>query len=360
LAAFLLSILSDIMKNVFYPVIFFYLICLCACSSTNRVYISVKEPAPVSLPEYVKKIAIINRTIPDEKARVMNKIHQVISLENENLIREGSSACVNGLVDELLTNQRLTHIVRLDSINVSGFGAGVFPSPLDWEKIEEICKKTNTDAVFSLELFDTESKLNYSTNTISSKTIVGTLPVTDHQVQMTTIVKTGWRMYDPISHFIIDESQLAKDIIFTGRGINPVVAARALIGKKEAVKQVGLAAGHLYGTKINPFWLRVYREYFVRGKTGAFGIAKRKAQTGNWDGAAQIWMEQTKSLNRKTAGRACYNMAIINEINGDLDAAQRWAQKSYENYRIKLGLDYVNILQRRMAAEELLASQVAQ
>ena len=51
-----------------------------------------------------------------------------------------------------------------------------------------------------------------------------------------------------------------------------------------------------------------------------------------------IWQEETKSSpNGKLAGRACYNMAIIAEINGDLDGAIQWAQKSYENYNIRTG-----------------------
>jgi len=348
------------LKYIFHSVALSLLICLCACSSTNRVYISVKEPAPVTLPEYVKTIAVINRTTPTEKSKVLNKIHRIFSLESESLIKEGSNACVNGLVDELKNDQRIAEVVSVDSTDVSSFGAGVFPSPLNWKKIEEICKAANADAVFSLELFDTESKLNYSINTISRKTILGNIPVTEHQVQMLTAVKTGWRMYDPSSHLILDESYLAKNLSFYGRGANPVVAAQVLVSKKEAVKEVGLAAGHLYAARINPFWLRVYREYFVRGKNSGFAIAKRKAQTGNWDEAAQIWFQLTKSNNRKTAGRACYNMAIISEINGDVDAALAWAQKSYENYRIKLGLDYVNILHHRKADEALLASQFGQ
>lgn len=348
------------MKNIILHAALLLFICLSACTSTNRVYISVKEPAPVSLPAHIQKIAIINRAIPNEKSDALNKIHRAISLESKNLIIEGSQASVNGLIDELYQNQRLTHVLCLDSIDVAAFGAGVFPSPLNWEKIQEICDNTNTDAIFSMELFDTESKLNYSTNTTKSKTILGDIPVTEHQVQMTTTVKTGWRMYDPSSRIILDESYLAKNLYFTGKGINPAVAAQALVSKTEAVKDAGLAAGHLYANKLNPYWLRVYRKYYVRGKTGAFSIAKRKAQTGNWDEAARIWLELTKSNNRKTAGRACYNMAIISEINGDVNAAIAWAQKSYENYRINPGMDYVTILRQREANEALLALQVGQ
>ena len=71
------------------------------------------------------------------------------------------------------------------------------------------------------------------------------------------------------------------------------------------------------------------------------------AQTGNWTEAAKIWETETRNPDPKVAGSACYNMAIINEINGDLDAAIGWAQKGYENYANRLSLYYVNILKNR-------------
>jgi hypothetical protein len=59
----------------------------------------------------------------------------------------------------------------------------------------------------------------------------------------------------------------------------------------------------------------------------------------------------------KIAGRACYNMAIINEINGDLDAALQWAQKSYEDYNDKLGIRYVRILENRKYKNDVVKMQ---
>ncbi|HEY6899107.1 MAG TPA: hypothetical protein VI233_00630, partial [Puia sp.] len=63
------------------------------------------------------------------------------------------------------------------------------------------------------------------------------------------------------------------------------------------------------------------------------------------------------SSRRKVAGRACYNMAIICEINGDLEGAIQWAQKSYENYNNRLALSYVNVLRNRQADRAVLQSQ---
>ena len=94
--------------------------------------------------------------------------------------------------------------------------------------------------------------------------------------------------------------------------------------------------------RILPYWIRVSRDYFVGGNDN-FATDKRKAQAGNLDGAAAIWKQETKNPDGTLAGRACYNMAIISEINGNLDEAIQWAQKSYEDYKIRLALHYLNV-----------------
>lgn len=342
------------MKNLVYIAIAAVL--FSSCSSTNLVFISVKEPAPVTVPNYVKSVAIVNRSKPSDQNRVIDDIHRVLSMESKNLVEEGSKACVNGLNDEMVANNRFDRIVKLDSTDLRSFGAGVFPAQLDWTQVEKICRETHTDALFALEMFDTDSKLNYSATPASIHTGFGSLPALESHVNMNTLVRTGWRMYDPQGRVVLDESHISKELQFSGSGINPVAAAAALVEKKEAVKQAANAAGHLYATKIDPYWIRVTRDYFVRGNEN-FHIAKRKAQTGNWDEAGDIWKKETNSPKRKAAGRACYNMAIINEINGDLESAIQWAQKAYEDYRIRIALQYVNILRTRKANNALLAMQ---
>ena len=138
--------------------------------------------------------------------------------------------------------------------------------------------------------------------------------------------------------------------------MNPAKALEAITGRKEAVMDISSNMGHNYALRTHPFKIRVTREYYVRG-TDNFEIAKRRAQTGNWDGAAELWEIETKNPKAKIAGRACYNMAIINEINGDLDKALEWARKAYENYNNKLSLRYIRILEHRKANENLLKVQ---
>lgn len=335
------------------------LVFLCSCSTTNLVYLSVQQPAPVSIPQDIKTIAVVNRSEPARQNRIIDAIDKVMTLEGPNLDKEGAGASIDGLTDELRRNNRFNNIKIVPGRFTNNAAPGSFPTGLSWDVIEQICRDNNTDAVFTLELFDTDTKIDYAANTVSVTTPVGSVPAIEHLANMQTFVKTGWRIYDLQSHTIIDEYAFDKTLRYSARGINPVVAAAGLINRKEAVKEAGNNSGHAYALRLIPYWIRVYRDYYIKGSDN-FTAARRKAQTGNWKGAEALWLSETTNPDQTVAGRACYNMAIISEINGDLNKAIEWAGKSYENYNNKLALAYVNTLKTRKLNDTVLQEQQRQ
>lgn len=342
------------MKN-FLPIVFFAIV-FSSCASTEIMHLDVLQPAPVSLPSYIKNVAVVNRTLVAKRDKVFDAIDKIVTLEGSKTDHDAAEETVTGLTDELKKNSRFEEIKMVKQSDLTTNMPGMFPAPLSWDLVEKYCDQNNADALFSLELFDSDTKIDYSVYKTTIKTPFGMVPAIGQQANMHTLVKAGWRIYDLRDKEILDEASIAKAFNYYGRGMNPLLAAQALINKKEAVKEVGNAAGHAYAFRIIPLWIRVSRNYFVRG-TNNFKIAKRKAQTGNWDDAAKLWEEETKNSKRKVAGRACYNMAIINEINGHLDEAIKWAQKSYENYNNHLALYYVNILKNRQIGDDIAQAQ---
>ncbi len=341
-----------------YLTILIAVMALISCK-TQQLYLSVVEPAPVTLPSYIKNMGVINRSVPTDKTKGLDILDKALSLEGVNLDKDGAMESIRGLSDELEHNARFNEIKTLNDVDFRTSALTDFPTPLTWEIVEQICRESGTDALFSLEKFDTDTHLNYSSRKTEMKTPLGNIPALEHQANMETLVKTGWRIYDPGSKLILDEYIYNESINFTGRGINPLVAASALVGRKDAVNQVSNKAGHGYALRIIPFQVRVMRDYYVKG-TDNFKIAHRKAQVGKWDEAGQLWQKETDNPKVKIAGRASYNMAIISEINGDLDSALKWAQKSYEDTNNKLALRYVHILQNRQYKNDVLKSQGAQ
>jgi hypothetical protein len=253
-------------------------------------------------------------------------------------------------------NERFESVVVIDDIKFKTSGFKSFPAPLNWEIIDMICREKKTDALFALERYDTDTHVNYSSQKVEMKTPLGNIPGLEHQVDMQTVVQTGWRIYYPSGKAILDEYTYDESIVFTGKGVNPLLAAAGLIGRKDAVNQVSNKAGHEYALRILPYQIRVSREYYVKG-TNNFKIARRRAQLGKWDEAGELWEKETNNSKDKIAGRACYNMAIINEINGDFDSAIGWAQKAYEDYSNKLALDYVRVLENRRNKSDIVNAQ---
>jgi hypothetical protein len=338
-----------------YALTFLVLFALFSCK-TNQLYLNVTEPAPVTVPSYVKIAGVINRSFPTEETKVFDAIDRVFTLESVDLDKDGALEAIKGLSDELMNNNRFSEVKTLNDIDFRTSRLENFPEPLSWNIVDQICKETGTDALFSLEKFDTDTRVSYSANQVEIETLVGKIPGIEHQADMETTVKTGWRIYDPAGKTILDEYVESESVLSSGRGINPLVAAKALTGRKAAVASVSIKAGQNYAFRILPYRIRVYRDYFVKGSNN-FKIAKRKAQLGQWDEAGEYWRKEIANHKMKIAGRATYNMAILSEINGDVNEALNLARKAWGDYNIKQALDYVRILENRQYKSDILEQQ---
>ncbi len=335
------------------------LIIILSSCKTNLVYMNVIEPAPISIPPYLKKMGVVNRTTIEKKNEKFDKVEQILSAEGPQLDKEGALAAIDGLYNELSKNERFTLVKKLPEVKTNTTGSGVFPAQLSWDEINKICTENGLEGLYILEFLDSDTKVSYAQIPTTINTPLGSIPAVEHQANMLTIVKTGWRIYDNVNKLVIDEYSMNRNLNFSGRGINPMAAVNAVMGRKDAVKQAANYIGQDYAKSILPYTIRVNRDYYIKGNYN-FKVAMRKARTGNWDGAAELWKKETLNPKRKIAGRACYNMAIIGEINGDLDGAIHWAQQAYENYGNRLALQYVNILKNRKNKNARLKMQEPQ
>lgn len=327
---------------------------LLSCSATNTLTLKATEPAPVLLNKNTTKIGIINRSIPTKKQEVLDAIDKILTIEGKELDKIGSNSEIISLKEELLKNSNITNVVILDSIATKTYSIDRFSDELPWVKIEEICSKNNLDAIYELSFFDTDSDVAYKTYTTEVKNNLGLkIPAIEHEVTVTTLIKSGWRIYDYNNKLILDVFADSKTVNLKGRGINPVKAFETIKTRKDAVLSVSKDLGIAYANRILPYNIRVTRDYYVKG-TSNFEIGKRRAQAGNWDSAAELWLLETNNQKTKIAGRACYNMGIINEINGDLETAIDWVTKAYTDYNDKNALRYINILKNRKAKNEQL------
>jgi hypothetical protein len=337
-------------------ILFFCGLLVLNCSSMNNLTMNVTEPAPVHVPNHIKRVGLLNRSESTEN-KTLDKIDKILSAEGLNLDKEGAEQVMLGIKDEFVKNQSFEEVISVESDKIENPGLGIFPNNLSWNTVKTLCEDKNIDALVVLSFYDTDAAIKYETQTIQKINALGLkIPVIEHTATVNTHIQAGFRIYDNLNMQLLDEIIHDEWATSIGRDINPVKAAEAITGRKETVLKISNNIGHSYALRTYPFRIRVTREYYVKG-TNNFEIGKRRAQTGDWDGAAELWNIETKNPKPKIAGRACYNMAIINEINGDLNAAIDWASKSYIDYEDKNALRYLRVLENRVAKNALLKEQ---
>jgi hypothetical protein len=343
----------------FLPVIFLMAL-ISACSATNRLSMTVTEPAQVHMPPEVRRVGIIDRSVPGEGQAGLAKIDAILTAEGMKLDQEGARAAVAGLADRLRVSNRFEAVVVLDSLPEVAKGLKGMPAPLSREVLKQICGEYGLDALFSLSFYDTDTRVQLELIMMDIPNTFGvSVKVPGHKVDLTTSLRSGWRMYMPQVPLPMDQWEYTDYIRVSGQGINPVDAYNSIAYRKEQVMEQSHQTGYSHGGRLEPKRIRVGRDYFVRG-SDAFSKARRLAQTGAWDAAARLWETEVDHPKEKIAGRAHYNMAIINEINGNLPEAIDWARESYATFGTREALRYLRVLERRQAQQQELDAQLSQ
>lgn len=330
-----------------------------SCSATNRLTMGITEPAIVHLPSDIKRVGIINRSLPSKGNTALDKIDKILSAEGLNLDKKGAEAAIASLSSELSVIKNFEDIKIIENVEEVKKGLAVLPATLSWDLVDRICEEHQVDVLFSLAFYDTDTKADYKITTMKLPNSLGVdVDVPAQEVTLATNVVNGWRIYDPQIKEVVDERLFNKNMVFRGRGINPMKAVEAVAGRNETVQEYSKNVGIAYAKRLIPRTRRIARDYFVRG-TDNFKIAQRRAQAGDWNGAAELWEMELTNADEKIAGRAHYNMAISHEINGNLEEAVRFASKSYADFRTNLALDYVNVLNYRIRQNRVLDQQLA-
>ena len=310
--------------------------------------IPVQVDPQVIIPDHISSVGIVDRSHPPGgAAKATNVLEGVITGEGIMEDRKGARACVAGVCSRL-SNDKLVDSKVLDTVTVYGTGAGTMPLPLPWGDVERICKTNKVDALLVLEAFDTDQTGTVTTSAINQIRNVaqgGTLRPPNPAPRARVRVKFGYRLYDPANKTILDEAQMND--FFSVRNTGSVIPDLGEFAKRGAIQESAYAGGYVYGDRFLPKWIRLNREFYQR-KGHEMKRATRMVEVNRWEDAIAVWEPLTKGGNTKLAGRACYNMAVAAEVQGNVPLAIEWAERAYADFGDKRARDYVRILKRRL------------
>ncbi len=316
------------------------------CSKYGYVSLTYPIEPKVYLPDSIRSIAIVNRSLTTDEEKNAKVFEAIISTEIGSDFL-ASEACIKGVYDAI-TLLPGTELVFPSELRMFGTGTREIPDLLNWDQVAEICEKEGADLLLVLETFDSNTDLLAKTATEQLSSIIYTgkpkaSPPSEVQLQ----VAAYWRLYDPGTRRIVDQYQHNSNVsVNTVGGVPP----------PDALPRAAYDAGLAYIDRYLPSSYRVKRQLY-KSTSGPskqqFQAGYRRTEVANWNGAVELWLELTDDPKAKTAGRASLNMAVANEVLGNTLPALEWAQKSYELYNDKLGRDYAKILLNRKRIEGL-------
>ena len=319
-------------------------------SCTTNTIIETLQPAQMKLPDHIGTMATIDRSKPSSGFTTV--LEGLFTGERIGQDRRGREEALMGVNSALTQTPRLS--LKPTQVELEGTRGGVnMAPPLDWAAIEDLCETYGTDAVLSIEAYD--SDINVITNRFEDtyKDDEGNERVRySWSADANANVRIGWRLYDPKTKTILDEHFTFSSGTFSGNGPTQRAATNDLPDMAFAVFGMSRDAGHQYGMRVAPVWVTVSRPYFTRGKKPFkqdMQTATRNAQAGRWDAAMKTWAYLAENADRKTAGRAAHNMAVAYERLGELETALAWADKSYIAFGNNGGRSYSQLLRLRIA-----------
>lgn len=345
-----------------YVFVFLILILAGSTSCMRSVRISMLRPAPITVPNHVQKIVIVDRTQPENEA--IRIVEGVLTGEMPFEVRNAVQASMTSIAQELNNSPRYT-VIRASERYKSNSLLGAFPLPMDWGTINSIARQYDADAVLALEVFDVNFIVTNATRLVKKmvKNKDGKeeeREVPEFVAEGVSTLKVGMRLYDVRDRNILDQQDFRRTNTWTATADNAAQAAARLINRTEATRYMGNLAGASYAHRIAPSYVWVSRDFFHKPRKNQYmSMGARQATVGDWRGAIETWRRGLPTSDRKTAGRMSYNIGLAHEVIGDLPSAKEWVQRSYTYYGQKRARGYARILDQRIWDQQMLDQQMA-
>jgi hypothetical protein len=324
---------------------------------TTTVSLQVIRPADINLGDHIQNVVVVNRTYPSREDKVLNILEGMLTGEGIGTDRRATEETIRSMVETMRNSPRFK-LVQPSTTGLEGTGTGAFPVPLSWTIVNDICQRSNADALITLEAFDSDSRVAFQNATRRQKNKEGVMvdvPVVRANMQMN--ITNGWRIYDAQRQVIIDEYRGNDFLNFNGEGPTQPDALNRLPTKMNALMRTSTHVGVRYGNRISPMWTRVSRTYYKKGNDELIKAGNRAAR-GNWDRASEIWRVQAEERDPKIAARAAYNMAVYCEYNGRPDLALEWADKAIRINSLKRARNYKAVLRTRIENDKRVKEQM--
>lgn len=347
------------MKSSCFHLLWMIIPVITSCITTNNyrtIKLELLKPGLIAT-DSIRNIAIFNQNATNNDLDtfyfedVTNKKMIKNSLVN---YKDLSNTCTDAMADYLRQSGYFKSVINYrDSIYNPAYAQNITQ-----RQKKENC--INYDACIFLENINLKDRLMTSSFDFDRRVIANFPEFANSTIMETIGTSLLWSIYykddAPFQEYKrVDNLYYGNSVNFNLFGSNE--------NHKKLLKNTAVHLGKSFAEELVPHWQETERLYY-RSHNPKMLMAQKQMFNENYRGAAELYRQMTNNKNHNIAAKATFNMALICEMEGNLEAGIDWLTRS-SNTANKFNYDhfikcteYINILKIRRKEIDILSRQV--
>jgi hypothetical protein len=302
--------------------------------SCKTSFVSLKienyKPAPEELADDIQSLTLMNRSMNNQFSNFNNDSLQNYFYHNNFQLSKiilDSVACdttLKALAALLYESGRYDVVIPVERNIKRSEPFYQLPDTLSEARVNRICSEYNTDALMVLDRFSTKVMADYSA---AKEQQYGMDPAISRYATLDLNYYAYFRIYQAGHHGVVKTIEVNDTIYWESSDYTIYGLFNALPSVKQALISAGIKIALDVADRISPNWIPADRGYFIFDKKNDPG--QQFMKDNRVAEAEKYWSALANSNNKRIRSKAEFNMALANELNGNLDSAIQWGLKSY-------------------------------
>lgn len=321
--------------NIFRFILLFF--CAAGIYSCKSYYVVLPienaRPAPEELPADIQSITLMNRSMNNQFENYRTDSLQLYFFRNNYQLSKiildslAADTTIKALAELMFESGRYDVVIPLERNIQRNESYEVLPEALSDELVKKYCADYKTNALMVMERFSTKAMADYSVEKYMNPT-TGTSKI--YNATLDLKYHSFFRIYKPGHPEWTKEISLTDTIFWESMEYSQQELFNRLPSTKQALISAGIKIALDVDNKLSPDWEQEKRGFFLI--TAKNDLGQQLISENKLDEAADYWSEMAQSKNKKIRSKAEYNLALISELNGDIDQAISWGLKSFYSY----------------------------
>jgi hypothetical protein len=345
----------------FYQYIFplLFLPALSSCYTVSTISVEILRPAELSLPAEINQVAVLNRSLLNVPDSLLNDSLVVIETSPEYLYNITTTEAVKSLgyfVRKIPSALDIPEELILESFPEDSI---YLPGRLKRNELSDLALELETDALITLDYIYINDELR--TELLYQLSRGAYEPY--HVAYISRQISVVWRFYYLSALMMIDEYLFTDSLRFYARHSDweAINAIQNMLVDVDFIRsnylETGYLLGYQYAKRIAPAFRLEERSYYS-GKSFWLKRAGKYISRAKWDQAEEILLNYIRHENPQKAAAAFHNLALIGELESDLELARFYVKMALRYYRSEFISDYLELLEKRIAEKKIIDQQL--